>query len=70
MCVFLGEANKWYQNQVKMSKRGLRLGDNDSPHHIMVERIIGGTIELPKLTKMNYHEWALEMQVNMEGMKL
>ena len=53
-----------------MSKGGLRLGDNDSPHHIMVERIIGGTIELPKLTKMNYHEWALEMQVNMEGMKL
>jgi hypothetical protein len=45
-------------------------GDNSSPRHTVVERIFGSMGEVPKLTKTNYHEWALEMQVNMEGMEL
>jgi hypothetical protein len=45
-------------------------GDSSSPRHTVVERIFGSMGEVPKLTKTNYHEWALEMQVNMEGMEL
>jgi hypothetical protein len=45
-------------------------GDSSSSRHTVVERIFGSMGEAPKLTKTNYHEWALEMQVNMEGMKL
>jgi hypothetical protein len=45
-------------------------GDSSSLRHTMVERIFGSMGEVPKLTKTNYHEWALEMQVNMEGMEL
>jgi hypothetical protein len=32
-----------------------------------MERIISDTSEIPKLTKTNYHECALEVQANMEG---
>jgi hypothetical protein len=31
-----------------------------SPRSVMVERVFGGA-EIPKLTKTNYREWALEM---------
>ena len=54
-----------------------KVGDSSSgnpgdgaPCTVVVERVIGGTAEIPKLTKTNYHEWALEMQVNLEGMEL
>jgi hypothetical protein len=40
-----------------------------SPCTVVVERGFGG-VEIPKLTKTNYREWALEMQVNLEGMEL
>jgi hypothetical protein len=40
-----------------------------SPRTVVVERGFGG-VEIPKLTKMNYCVWALEMQVNLEGMEL
>jgi hypothetical protein len=36
----------------------------------VVEHIFGNMGEVPKLTKTTYHEWALKMQVNMEGMEL
>jgi hypothetical protein len=42
-------------------------GDSSSPRHTMVERIFGSMGDVPKLTKTNYHEWALEMQVNVES---
>jgi hypothetical protein len=44
--------------------------DSSSPRHTVVERIFGSMGEVLKLTKTTYHEWALEMQVNMEGMEL
>lgn len=44
--------------------------DDGAPRTVVVQRIISGAAEVPKLTKTNYHEWALEMQVNMEGMEL
>jgi hypothetical protein len=31
------------------------------PHTAVVERVTSYTGEVPKLTKVNYHEWALEM---------
>ncbi|WVZ88962.1 hypothetical protein U9M48_035429, partial [Paspalum notatum var. saurae] len=39
---------------------------------VAVERIITSTnsVELPLLTKSNYHEWALVMQVSLEAMEL
>jgi hypothetical protein len=40
-----------------------------SPHTVVVERVFGGS-EILKLTKTNYREWALEMQVNLEDMEL
>jgi hypothetical protein len=40
-----------------------------SPRTVVVERVFGGA-EIPKLTKTNYRKWALEMQVNLEGMEL
>jgi hypothetical protein len=45
-------------------------GDSSSPCTFVVDRIISSTGEIPKLTKTNYHEWALEVQVNLEGMEL
>jgi hypothetical protein len=45
-------------------------GDSSSPSMVVVDRIISSTGEIPKLTKTNYHEWALEVQVNLEGMEL
>jgi hypothetical protein len=36
----------------------------------VVERIFGNMGEVPKLMKTTYHEWALKMQVNTEGMEL
>jgi hypothetical protein len=37
-----------------------------------VERIIlnSGTVELPLLTKTNYHEWSMVMQVSLQAMEL
>jgi hypothetical protein len=43
--------------------------DDGAPRAVVVERIIGGEAEVPKLTKMNYYEWALEMHVNMQGIE-
>jgi len=40
-----------------------------SPRTVVVERGFGG-VEIPKLTKTNYREWALEVQCNLEGMEL
>ena len=44
-------------------------GEASSPRTVVVERGFGG-IEIPKLTKTNYREWALEVQCNLEGMEL
>jgi hypothetical protein len=43
--------------------------ETSSPRTVVVELGFGG-VEIPKLTKTNYREWALEMQVNLEGMEL
>ena len=44
-------------------------GEASSPRTVVVERGFGG-VEIPKLTKTNYREWALEVQCNLEGMEL
>ena len=36
----------------------------------MVEHVISNTREIPKLMKTNYHEWTLEVMVNLEGIEL
>ncbi|XP_066319992.1 uncharacterized protein [Miscanthus floridulus] len=44
-------------------------GEASSPCMVVVERGFGD-VEIPKLTKMNYREWTLEVQCNLEGMEL
>jgi hypothetical protein len=34
------------------------------------ERVTGGTVELPVLTRSNYHEWSLVMKVSLEALGL
>jgi hypothetical protein len=53
-----------------MASDGEKGDDSSLPCTVVVERVIGSTGEFPKLTKTNYHEWALEVQVNLEGMEL
>ena len=54
----------------------MKIGDSpkgdgsSSPHAVMVERVAAFTGEAPKLSKVNYQEWALEMQVHLEGMEI
>ena len=54
----------------KLSGSGSGSADDTTPCPVVVERVTGGVMELPMLTKTNYHEWALVMQVNLEGMEL
>jgi hypothetical protein len=37
-----------------------------------VERVMAtpGAVEIPQLTRANYHEWALVMQVSLEALEL
>jgi hypothetical protein len=53
-----------------MAGDGKKGDDSSSPCMVMMERVIGSTGEFPKLMKTNYHEWALEVHINMEGMEL
>ena len=45
----------------------MKIGDSQkgdgssSPRAVMVERVAAFTGEVPKLSKVNYQEWALEM---------
>ena len=54
----------------------MKIGDSQkgdgssSPRAVMVERVAAFTGEVPKLSKVNYQEWALEMQVHLEGMEV
>jgi len=54
----------------------MKIGDSpkgdgsSSPRVVVVERVAAFTGEVPKLSKVNYQEWALEMQVNFEGMEV
>jgi hypothetical protein len=54
----------------------MKIGDSQkgdgssSPRAVMVERVTAFTGEVPKLSKVNYQEWALEMQVHLEGMEI
>jgi hypothetical protein len=41
-----------------------------SPQTVAVERVTGGTVELSLLTKSNYTEWCLVMQVSLEALGL
>ncbi|KAG8053091.1 hypothetical protein GUJ93_ZPchr0001g29702 [Zizania palustris] len=52
---------------------GLKMIDDDSTSRsVTAERVVAHTnsVELPLLTKGNYHEWALVMQVSLEAMEL
>ena len=54
----------------------MKIGDSQkgdgssSPRAVMVERVAAFTGEVPKLTKVNYQEWVLKIQVHLEGMEL
>jgi len=54
----------------------MKIGDSpkgdgsSSPRAVMVEGVTAFTGEVPKLSKVNYQEWALEMQVHLEGMEV
>ncbi|KAL6639641.1 hypothetical protein ACP70R_023372 [Stipagrostis hirtigluma subsp. patula] len=41
-----------------------------SPQSVAAERVTGGTVELPLLTRSNYTEWSLVMQVSLEALGL
>ncbi|KAL6633643.1 hypothetical protein ACP70R_026314 [Stipagrostis hirtigluma subsp. patula] len=41
-----------------------------APRTVAAERVTGGTVELPMLTKSNYHEWSLVMKVSLEALGL
>jgi hypothetical protein len=44
-------------------------GGGGTPHSVAVEQVTGA-VELPLLTKSNYTEWSLVMQVSLEAMGL
>jgi hypothetical protein len=44
-------------------------GSGGTPHSVAAERVTGA-VELPLLTKSNYTEWSLVMQVSLEAMGL
>ena len=44
--------------------------DSNSSRTVVVEHITAFTGEVPKLSKVNYQEWALEMQLHLEGMEI
>jgi hypothetical protein len=54
----------------------MKIGDSPkgdgsiSPCAVVVECVTAFTGEVPKLSKVNYQEWALEMQVHLEGMEI
>ena len=43
---------------------------SSSPSTVVMEHVTTVNGEIPKLTKANYHDWALEVHVNLEGMEL
>jgi len=44
-------------------------GDGSGDGAQVVERVVAnGALDLPMLTRANYQEWALVMQVNLEAM--
>jgi hypothetical protein len=52
-------------------KDGLKMFDGMGSSSAAVERVVNtNSVELPLLTKANYHEWALVMQVSLEAMEL
>ena len=65
-----GKANIWY------SEPEMKIGDSpkddgsSSARAVVVEHVAAFTGEVPKLTKVDYQEWVLEMQVHLEGMEL
>jgi hypothetical protein len=44
-------------------------GSGGTPHSVVTEWVTGA-VELPLLTKSNYTEWSLVMQVSLEAMGL
>jgi hypothetical protein len=53
------------------AKDGLKMFDGMGSTSAAMERVINSSsVELPLLTKANYHEWALVMQVSLEAMEL
>jgi hypothetical protein len=53
------------------AKDGLKMFDGVGSLNAAMERVINtSSVELPLLTKANYHEWALVMQVSLEVMEL
>jgi hypothetical protein len=53
------------------AKDGLKMFDGVGSSSAAVERVVNtNSVEIPLLTKVNYHEWALVMQVSLEAMEL
>ena len=53
------------------AKDGLKMFDDMGSTSAAMDRVINSSsVELPLLTKANYHEWALVMQVSLEVMEL
>ena len=54
----------------------MKIGDSpkddgsSSARAVVVEHVAAFTGEVPKLSKVNYQEWVLEMQVHLEGMEI
>lgn len=52
------------------TKDGLKMFDNVGSSNVAAEHIINSNfVILPLLTKANYHEWTLVMQVKLEVME-
>lgn len=47
-------------------------GDGSTPRQAVVERVVpnSSVVELPMLTRANYHQWALVMRVSLEALVL
>jgi hypothetical protein len=57
--------------ETPLAKDGLKMFDSVGSSSAAVERVVNAnSVELPLLTKANYHEWALVMQVSLEAMEL
>jgi hypothetical protein len=70
----VGKTNNGYQSQFMEE---MKIGDSpkkevSSSSGVAMERVVpgSGVLELPLLTKGNYQEWSLVMQVSLEALEL
>jgi hypothetical protein len=70
---FLGKANIWYQSRMmKIGDSPKGEGEDGWTSSATVERVVPNSsiVELPMLTRANYHQWALVMRVSLEALEL